>query len=77
MQFKSDMSNVTAGMDRDGNFINNFNLPYLKQMVADGQQPTSEDVNFAYDSLKESREYKDLTNTLFGESKAEDRARGS
>ena len=67
MQFKADMSNVTAGLDRDGNFMDSFNNPFLQQMIANGQRPTSLDVQQAYDVLKDSDEYKVLTNTLFSQ----------
>jgi hypothetical protein len=67
MQFKADMSNVTAGLDRDGNFMDSFNNPFLQQMMDNGQRPTSLDVQQAYDVLKDSDEYKMLTNTLFSQ----------
>lgn len=67
MQFKADMSNVTAGLDRDGNYMDSFNNPFLQQMMANGQRPTSLDVQQAYESFKNTDGYKDLTNTLFSD----------
>jgi len=72
--FKADMLNVTTGMDREGKYMSGFLNPVLQSMAQEGQMITSQDVESAYDNLKNSQDYKDLTYRATSPEFAEQRA---
>jgi hypothetical protein len=71
---KADMLNVTTGMDREGTYMSSFLNPILQSMMQEGKMITSQDVENAYDNLKNSQDYKDLTYRATSPEFAEQRA---
>lgn len=71
---KADMLNVTTGMDREGTYMSSFLNPILQSMMQEGKMITSQDVENAYDKLKNSQDYRDLTYRATSPEFAEQRA---